>query len=134
MVRTVKLTRKDHVSGFTHVGPRGPSFDCEAAETPTETLICGEGLLAGLDAQMAELFDLLVSKLDDSESERVRSEQRKFLKTRDRGCQHTVRQPSPDCLTVLYEERIEALRLQAWERRCEMFDADRCSESLLLPR
>ena len=113
VVRTVKLTRKDESSPFTHVGSVGDS-------------------LAGLEAQMGKLFDLLVGKLDDAQSERVRAEQRTFLETHDGSCQHAG--PSPDCLTAHYEERIEALRLEAWERRCELFDADPCSASLPLPR
>lgn len=112
VVRTVKLTRKDGSSPFSHVDP---------IEDP----------LAGLEAQMNKLVGLLAGKLDDARSERVRAEQRSFLETRDARCQHAG--PSLDCLAAHHEERIEALRVEAWERRCDMFDADPCSGSLPLP-
>lgn len=134
VIRTIALTRKEGASGFSHARPREPSFDCKAAATPTEKRICSEGSLAGLDAEMGRLFDLLVGKLDDTQAEqRVRAEQRAFLRARDRGCTPDAGEAALSCLTARYRERIEALHREAWEGRCRMFAADPCSESLPLP-
>jgi uncharacterized protein YecT (DUF1311 family) len=86
--------------------PIRASFDCAKASNDAERLICADRELAALDVRMADLYQLGLNSVADSNE--FTGEQKVWLSRRD-AC--TDRQ----CLVVSYDDRIKDL--QRWIRR-----------------
>jgi uncharacterized protein len=97
------------------------SFDCAAAGTAVERVICGSEALSALDDEMADAYRNRLSGLSKDEAIGLRWEQKNWLNYRDELCT-----PAPStgkdktavavsCLKDEYRDRIEALRM-----RCEV--------------
>lgn len=61
-----------------------PGFDCAAAKSAIDRLICGDVALAGLDRQMGEAFRQKLKSTDDRDA--LLHEQRTWLKARAPSC------------------------------------------------
>lgn len=92
-----------------------PSFDCKAAHSAAERLICADVSLARLDAQAARLYRQARQQVGDAEA--LKQEQLAWLRERDAECiagqTHEAARQNPrvtPCLTVRYASRIRALR------------------------
>lgn len=85
-----------------------PSFDCARAASPIEHAICGDAVLARLDRQTAEAYQVaLKNAYEPAAQETVRQGQRAWLAARNRACGG----PSPGpCLSKLYRDRLADLR------------------------
>jgi uncharacterized protein len=82
------------------------SFDCKKAATVTEKAICADPALSRLDEQVAESFRAAQGHWAAGNwSTFIRSEQRWWLKDRDRNCK-----ADRACLTRDYELRLAFLR------------------------
>jgi uncharacterized protein YecT (DUF1311 family)/outer membrane protein OmpA-like peptidoglycan-associated protein len=94
-----------------------PSFDCAAAATPVEILICGHDELAEADAGLAALYRRLQDRLDAQAKADLLAGQRQWLKARLAACgiPATGKTPPADtdkaaaCLVGQYKERASAL-------------------------
>jgi uncharacterized protein len=92
-----------------------PSFDCDNASAPIETIICGDDDLATLDADMAHAYEARQQGLRRDQLLALRREQAKWLRDRIAACDiPTSADVDPpdaavDCLAELYRKRIEAL-------------------------
>jgi uncharacterized protein YecT (DUF1311 family) len=60
-----------------------PSFDCRAAREPSETAICANKRLARHEASLSKLYAKIMLNSAAAEKERLRLEQRVWLKYRD---------------------------------------------------
>lgn len=67
-------------------GTPNPSFDCAKARAPVEILICSDTALASQDATMARNYKNLRSVWKGNLRKRLRKDQRRWVKTRDKGC------------------------------------------------
>jgi uncharacterized protein len=74
------------------------SFDCKAAQSSAEKMICADAEIADSDRRMGMLFAELQRELPDKKKE-AREEQRKWLKERD-ACDES------SCLRNAYDSRI----------------------------
>lgn len=79
----------------------GPSFNCAAAQTATEKLICSDPGLSALDLRMARLF--AAERADPAKASAVLADQRKWIADDRNKCADT------DCLRAAYQSRITAL-------------------------
>lgn len=94
-----------------------PSFDCAAAATPVEILICGHDELAEADAGLAALYRRLQDRLDAQAKADLLAEQRQWLKARLAACDIPATGKTPPanadkaaaCLIGQYKERASAL-------------------------
>ena len=84
----------------------GPSFDCAKASNDAERLVCSDRELAALDVKMADLYQLGLNSVADSNE--FTGEQKVWLSRRD-AC------TDKQCLVVSYDDRIKDL--QRWIRR-----------------
>jgi len=91
----------------------GPSFDCAKASTTVETTICDDWTLSSFDLWVAQIYKGLRDWVDQPTQERVKAEQRLWLKDERNACATAKSQdPSmPDsaavwsCLYDAYETR-----------------------------
>jgi uncharacterized protein YecT (DUF1311 family) len=60
-----------------------PSFDCRRVQKPSESAICASGRLSRHEASLANLYTKLIQNSPADERERLRAEQRAWLKYRD---------------------------------------------------
>ncbi|MBL6456433.1 DUF1311 domain-containing protein [Belnapia sp. T6] len=104
-----------------------PSFDCRAAATPLERLICAEPRLAGLDASLAGAYRAhLAAAPNPAERDRRIAEQRRWLAARTATCPviEVAERRATDlgawgarqaatCLGARMEQRIAVLGLEA---------------------
>lgn len=60
-----------------------PSFDCRKASSHNEKLICSNTGLATLDRQIGARYKALLSQLDSTAAQALKSDQRWFLASRD---------------------------------------------------
>lgn len=95
--------------------PAHPSFDCKAARSVAEQLICADPEVARMDVQAAQLYAQARSRSKDAEG--LRAQQLKWLRERDRGCiaGASLAQTEQDekvraCLVLSYHGRILELR------------------------
>lgn len=65
---------------------QGPSFDCGKASTPTEHAICSSPTLSELDTKMASLYRRGLEYSTTAEADRLKGEQRAWLKNRAAEC------------------------------------------------
>ena len=93
------------------VDPRAPaaSFECRNARSDVEQVICSSRDLARLDRRMAEAYQSkLVWATDARDAERMRAQQRAWLRTRDTSCR-VAAVSMVACLSPLYQKRIKEL-------------------------
>lgn len=85
-----------------------PSFDCAKAATVIEHAICADAVLARLDRQTAEAFQLAMrNAYDPVDQAKVRQQQRDWLARRNAACGT----PSPGaCLVKFYRDRLAVLK------------------------
>lgn len=76
------------------------SFDCTKAGTPVEKAICDDPGLGQLDQDVALAYKMLLNSLHGNAAQRLRDEQRDWLKTRDQ----------PDALNDVLRTRRAVLR------------------------
>lgn len=62
-----------------------PSFDCRKASTATESAICGNPVLAGLDRDLGQAYKVALSAAG-VDAKVVREDQREWIKNRDIRC------------------------------------------------
>lgn len=102
----VELSPAEHRAMLPHMSlteqAASPSFDCAAASTPVERLICGEAgaTLRALDRDVADLYRRA--------GPAVAASQQAWLRERDR-CPLTEDMPDLWCVQQSYERRREAL-------------------------
>src|SRR5688572_2879718 len=80
---------------------KSASFDCNKASTNVEKLICIDSILSKQDEQLDQLYNDVLSKIEDKRS--FRSTQRKWLKEKRNICKNAM------CLMQVYRERIAQL-------------------------
>ena len=92
-----------------------PGFDCQAARSPAERLICADAGLARLDAQAAALYAQARRQARDPDA--LRKEQLAWLRQRDAGCiagadwaQVQGNAKARECLAAAYRARVSELR------------------------
>jgi uncharacterized protein len=100
--RAVLIMALVAISGPTY----SASFDCrpfEHSKKCPEVAICSDANLSKLDDQLAASYQSLISKGPVRESERLKDEQRQWLKTRNEcGC-------DIGCIESYYQQRMERL-------------------------
>ncbi|HLO78909.1 MAG TPA: lysozyme inhibitor LprI family protein [Magnetospirillum sp.] len=97
-----------------------PSFDCAAAGSAMERLICADGGLALLDETLAAGFTERKKGLPPAEAATLKQQQRDWLKQRNAACplpaQRTLTAEdiwrSAPCVATQYRERLKALGKQ----------------------
>lgn len=96
-----------HLRDVMRPNPRVPaaSFDCALARTEVEQAICGSHELARLDRHMSDAYAFkLTWEEDEVRRQKIRAEQRAWLRTRDANC----RGPAiAACLNVMYQRRLK---------------------------
>lgn len=100
------------VGGPARANEPGPSFDCKKAATPVEKTICNDAFTGFRDGALSKLYSGLVDSLIDRAREALRSEQRAWLKARDRACGKVGDNERADCLNALYDKRLGRLDRQ----------------------
>lgn len=95
--------------------PPQPSFDCKAARSTAERLICADATLARMDAQAARVYTQARQKASDPEA--LKKEQLAWLRERDAECIagapfDAVRKDArvATCMAASYASRVQALR------------------------
>ncbi|CCH08532.1 lysozyme inhibitor LprI family protein [Achromobacter xylosoxidans] len=85
-------------------------FDCKAAKTHVEHLICADPSLSRLDDQMKDLYDRIQAETAGRDGET--GERRDPVATEQTQWRTTVRDRCPDaaCLKSAYEARIAAMK------------------------
>lgn len=83
-------------------GDAGPSFDCGAGLSGVETLICNNGELSALDAELSSTYQALMADSNTYGQSDLTSTQVAWLEERNQCA-------SKSCLTDAYRDRIEAL-------------------------
>lgn len=83
-------------------GSFAPSFNCAKATDQVNTLICANRDLSELDVKLDAAFKAAMAK--SGEGDRIRSEQRAWLKKTNNGCS------DHDCIAQAYTTRIQQLQ------------------------
>lgn len=104
--------------GFLSFSVSGASFDCTKASTEVEKAICGEEGLSELDSRLSFYYSSLRGALVKNASSELLSEQRVWLRERNRVCESAHNKEL--CLEEKYRERVDFLKAKY--------------EGLLLPR
>ena len=86
------------------VASYNPSFDCRAASSTAETLICSNGELAALDNQMAKGYQELLALAGDLRGD-IQSDQAEWLRTQRNAC------TDADCLASAIRQRIAVIEV-----------------------
>lgn len=82
------------------------SFDCAKAQTQLEKTICNDNQLNDADTKLGKVYFELMDLLSGVESDRLKQEQRSWLKSRTNYCSSN----DARCLYTVYEERIKVLQ------------------------
>ena len=89
------------------VAQAAPPFDCSKATEQAEIAVCDSAELALIDREMNRMYfdkrDALKASGNSDDADKLRMEQRAFLKTRNDCGYDTV------CLTSLYKKRVSEL-------------------------
>ncbi len=88
-----------------------PGFNCSAAQTPMERLICMDGQLSAADGTLSAVYrDVRQAK--PSEAERITTEQRAWVRERNQTCDVAKldRPVAISCVLNQYQSRIATLR------------------------
>ncbi|MBF0145315.1 MAG: DUF1311 domain-containing protein [Magnetococcales bacterium] len=102
---------------FSTPSDAAPSFDCNRARLPIESLICQDEALARLDGEMGAAFIQAKKNARDVRVDLIQKGQRQWLSERLQHCNiSNKRGEDPDdpkaavaCLTPLYQQRIRDL-------------------------
>jgi uncharacterized protein YecT (DUF1311 family) len=87
------------------------SFDCAAAKTAVEHVICSDMVLARLDRQASEGYlNRLKYETDAGKRDGIRNEQRAWLTRRNNACAEQTGGAAATCLSGVYRERMAALK------------------------
>ena len=84
------------------------SYDCAKAASEVERAICHVRSLADLDVQLNTTYRSLVSTLPPEKREKLKREQRNWLRKRDREC--APYKGWVCCISGMYQDRIAALK------------------------
>ena len=84
-------------------------FDCDKAGTHIERKICATPVLARADKEMGKLYSALRKKLPKTERNKLRKDQRSWMKQRNKQCQDNVKADLV-CLSGFYASRLLILR------------------------
>ncbi|MCW5889716.1 MAG: DUF1311 domain-containing protein [bacterium] len=87
-----------------------PSFDCDRAQGPVETLLCHNGALADLDRRMSQVYADALRAFSEPQRSAQIAAQEQWLRTRD-ACAS-----APDlvrCVQTTYDLRITTLQVAA---------------------
>jgi uncharacterized protein YecT (DUF1311 family) len=111
LTRNPRLTEAEKQSGVQALAARaaefkGPSFDCRRASNRRERAICRNEDLAVLDLEMDRAFRQLAAANHPG----IRSDQREWLKSRDRTC-NSRDTGVADCLARAMRTRVRYLHL-----------------------
>ncbi len=87
------------------------SYDCKKSLSEVENAICHVEELAALDVQLGAAYTALLPKLSPADRDALKAEQRAWLVNRDKQC--APYKGWIDCLTDLYEKRIDELKKHA---------------------
>lgn len=79
------------------------SFDCRAADTPVEKLICSDAQLSKMDEDLARRYEKIVANLNADDKREFMQAQRSWLKNSRSLCDDVA------CLRRSYETRIHML-------------------------
>ena len=93
-------------SGMVASGGEGPAFDCKAASSSIEKLICSDPHLARLDRQLSALFTTALDNIPADERNTLRAVQRGWIKGRN-DCWKSADRLS--CVEQNYRSRIAEL-------------------------
>ena len=85
-----------------------PSFDCTKASNNIERSICHSDRLSAQDLKLSRLYKNVLHKVSDDIKKTIKTEQRNWLKTRNRDCQQNASEIE-NCLFKHYQERNSAL-------------------------
>jgi uncharacterized protein YecT (DUF1311 family) len=105
--------------------PARPSFDCARAQRADEKLICEEQALARADGELGQIFQRLLTGMNEQQQGQLRREQRAWILQRNQRCQiSNDTKITPEnrarlvtCLTTAYTERRRALDAMAAKPR-----------------
>lgn len=87
-----------------------PSFDCDKADGPVETLLCQNDALADLDRRMTQVYADALRAFSDPQRTTQREAQEQWLRERDAcGCAPDVAR----CVQRSYDVRITYLQVAA---------------------
>ena len=96
---------------------RAASFDCAAAKTPVEKLICSDPELSDLDGRLGQAFQAARGPLDPKAREWLQKAQRGWLNARLGWCgipgaggEGKSSDAAKACLTQLYRDRLAAFQ------------------------
>ena len=97
--------------------PYGPSFDCNKASTNIERLICADTDLMMVDAIMGNLYWTVFRELNSSQKNNLKSDQRVWIKNRNRECAPKIKNLSVyaetreavHCMSVSIQKRMRYL-------------------------
>ncbi|HZR64666.1 MAG TPA: lysozyme inhibitor LprI family protein [Terriglobales bacterium] len=95
------------ISSITKTGVFPTSYDCAKAVVEVERAICHVRSLASLDRQLSTLYKSVWSGLSIGQQEKLKSEQRDWLRRRDRECEPYKGWIS--CIAGMYQNRIAEL-------------------------
>ncbi|NTW66497.1 MAG: DUF1311 domain-containing protein [Nitrospirae bacterium] len=87
------------------------SFDCFAATTKIEKLICSNQDLAASDIELNDIYRSLRSRLSDYQKQGLKKEQQDWLIQRDKLCVSS--QEAESCIKEMYFSRINTLKSRA---------------------
>ena len=123
LARNPRLTEAEKQSGVQALAARaadfkGPSFDCRRAANRRERAICRNEDLAVLDLEMDRAYRQLLSANHPG----IRSDQRDWLRSRDRACDPSETIVA-DCLARAMRTRVRYLHLLVDEHAGDGGDA-----------
>lgn len=88
----------------------GASFDCSKASTKVEKTICENEWLGSLDEELSFFYKKLRVSLSKAESSKLLSEQREWVRERNKTCEIAYNKKS--CLNNRYRKRVTKLKIQ----------------------
>lgn len=86
------------------------SFDCSKATTEVDKTICKNEWLGNLDEELAFFYTSLRESLSKEKSSALLSEQRKWVRERNKSCETAYNKKS--CLSDRYTKRVNSLKIQ----------------------
>lgn len=109
---------------FSQAWAVSPSFDCAKASQRVERIICKSDKLARQDLKLSNLYNNVLEKLTDDLKKEVKSEQRGWLKKRNKDCQLRY-SDTEECLLEYYRKRNASLSaMLAFDSSDESSDAE----------
>lgn len=86
------------------------SFDCNAARTSREKLVCSSPKLSALDTDLAKAYNAARAQLSPASATLLQADQRDWITWLDRTCPPNNKAIQPtECLTNGYRERLDQL-------------------------